>query len=318
MLTNLIFPPFSVTVLGAPEEMPKKRPSPTDTTPDDTGNVDLVVDLIQLLPHDSQGAQSAMWYGKRRTANCTKRVCDASLLSDACDADCVVKIMNTLADGAREIKIQEHLALQKERSEHVCYMLFTTLSSSQVWITYPLYKGGELLNIICKCGSKIQTMMYYKWTHHLLLALDYLHRSGVAHRDVKPENCILDENWNLALTDFGLSSLMVNKLVNNRACGSLYYCAPECFFAKRFPQVRGDLCDVYSAGVTIFAIIRGTYPATLNTAKMYFINKHQIPLDLDGFSEEFQYLFNNTIQSLPEKRSNTSTLLKMQKWDALY
>lgn len=105
----------------------------------------------------------------------------------------------------------------------------------------------------------------------MVLALDHLHRNlGVVYRDLKPENCLLDAEGHLLLTDFGLSKVAVNdsdsesSKCNTMQVGTIDYMAPE--------VVKGDPYDAavdwWSLGALGYDLMTGSPPfASANWAK---------------------------------------------------
>ena len=90
---------------------------------------------------------------------------------------------------------------------------------------------GELL-AFCFDKGPLPEATARKFFRDIVSAVDYLHRKGIISRDCKLENCVLDENENVKLIDFGLATLSHEVL--KTSCGSTDYAAPELFTCSQY------------------------------------------------------------------------------------
>lgn len=109
------------------------------------------------------------------------------------------------------------------------------------------------------------------------MALDYLHKSNILYRDLKPENVVIDEKGHAKLTDFGLSKFnFKNKDRAFSFCGSPEYMAPEMLVTDKHrmygssPMYHDKSIDFYHLGALLFEMLVGLPPFfSENREKMY-------------------------------------------------
>lgn len=98
----------------------------------------------------------------------------------------------------------------------------------------------------------------------VLEALSHAHSKGVVHRDVKPQNIMLQSNGQVKLMDFGIArfSQAENYALGDKAIGSVHYISPE--QAKGMPT--DATTDIYSVGVMMYEMLSGKLPFESNSA----------------------------------------------------
>ena len=107
----------------------------------------------------------------------------------------------------------------------------------------------------------------YKIIKEIGNVLEYMHINNMIHRDLKPGNIIIDENYNTYLIDYGISKIMANKKnVMTSTKGTLNYLAPESFEVKNITEneevisIVSPKVDVWAFGCLISYIFSGEIP----------------------------------------------------------
>ncbi|XP_069570296.1 LOW QUALITY PROTEIN: hormonally up-regulated neu tumor-associated kinase [Brachyistius frenatus] len=151
---------------------------------------------------------------------------------------------------------------QMVRHPHIVVLLETLETENSYYMAMELCAGGDLMDRICE-RKRLEEREVRRYTRQILSAVEHLHKHGIVHRDLKIENFLLDEHNNIKIVDFGLSNTLKAESLSlellNTQCGSPAYAAPELLAHRKY----GPKVDVWSVGVSMFAMLTGTLPFTV-------------------------------------------------------
>lgn len=157
----------------------------------------------------------------------------------------------------REIRI-----MQAFNHINIVYLHKVLASKSHIYLVLELVRGYELFDVIKRAGSKgLPETQARTFFHQLIDGVEYCHKNGVCHRDLKLENILINHNGCLKITDFGLGSIKPNNGdggLLTTPCGTLYYVAPEVIHQK--PEYCGKKVDAWACGIILFSLVAGYLP----------------------------------------------------------
>lgn len=124
-----------------------------------------------------------------------------------------------------------------------------------VYFLSELVTGGELYEALRVLGLLDRAGCQF-YAASILLAIEYLHERGVAFRDIKPENVLLDGQGYIKLIDFGCAKNVTDISRTYTMVGTPHYMAPEVFLGKGYTKAA----DIWSMGVCLYEFLCGPLP----------------------------------------------------------
>lgn len=130
-------------------------------------------------------------------------------------------------------------------------MHFAFQDTNNLYLAMDLLSGGDLRFHLCKHRkfNEEQTKFFIAC---ILISLEYCHVNNVIHRDVKPENLVLDDKGYVKLTDFGIAKVY-QKENYKETSGTPGYMAPEVMCG----QNHTIAVDYYALGVIGYEFMKG-------------------------------------------------------------
>ena len=133
--------------------------------------------------------------------------------------------------------------------------------------------------------------------------LSHAHQNGIIHRDIKPQNILMNENLTCKITDFGIARAYGDTTLTqtNQMLGTVYYLSPE--------QARGNVAtaqsDIYSLGILIFEMITGQIPFKGESAVAIALKHLQEELpEIDKYRDHVPQSVKNIVLQATMKNPN--------------
>ncbi|KAF4842651.1 Serine/threonine-protein kinase psk1 [Colletotrichum siamense] len=157
-----------------------------------------------------------------------------------------------------QTKTERQILESVNRHPFVVNLYYAFQDHEKLYLILEYGQGGELFTHLNMEKMFAEPVAAF-YMAEMLLAISYLHSSlGVVYRDLKPENCLLDAEGHLLLTDFGLSKVAVDPSEDhcNSMLGTVEYMAPEVINGQKY----GKAVDWWSFGALGFDLMTGNPP----------------------------------------------------------
>ncbi|MHC1786715.1 MAG: protein kinase [Christensenellales bacterium] len=155
---------------------------------------------------------------------------------------------------------REATAASKMSHHNIVNLLDVGYSGDNPYIVIE-YVDGKTLKDIIRERKQLPEDVSCQIAIRILSALQHAHQAGIIHRDIKPQNILVDMKGYIKVSDFGIARMVGANTAtmtdaNNSVMGSVHYFSPE--------QARGETAtaasDLYSAGIVLYEMLTGTVP----------------------------------------------------------
>jgi serine/threonine protein kinase len=156
-----------------------------------------------------------------------------------------------------QTKTERTILESVNRHPFVVKLFYAFQDHEKLYLILEYAQGGELFTHLAQERMFSEEVASF-YMAEMVLALEHLHRNlGVVYRDLKPENCLLDSEGHLLLTDFGLSKVAVDEDDKcDSMLGTVEYMAPEIVLGQKY----GMAVDWWSFGALGFDLLTGSPP----------------------------------------------------------
>eukprot|EP01102_Stenamoeba_stenopodia_P005500 TRINITY_DN1622_c0_g2_i2.p1 TRINITY_DN1622_c0_g2~~TRINITY_DN1622_c0_g2_i2.p1 ORF type:complete len:1266 (-),score=432.26 TRINITY_DN1622_c0_g2_i2:37-3834(-) len=236
----------------------------------------------------------------------------------------VKKLLFTQVDDSALGDFKQEIALMSNlKHPNVLRLVGACTEPGHYAIVTELMARGSLEDLIFTKKVEIPLRLRLRMLKDAALGMHWLHslKPPFVHRDFKTGNLLVDEQWNVKISDFGLSSIKTldedgNKIIG--AVGSPYYMAPEVLVDKEYDEKA----DVYAFAVTVWEVLTQDEPykdefQTFEELVEAITIDNQRPKMPSWFSPSLRAFLENSWSDIPERRPPFEYILREKKLDSI-
>lgn len=144
------------------------------------------------------------------------------------------------------------------RHPNICRLLGACMEPPNRALVVELLQRGSLWGVLRTNRKSIDLEMRTRFIYDTAKGMSYLHHFDrpILHRDLKSPNLLVDKNYNIKLSDFGLARVKAHVQTMTGNCGTVQWMAPEVLGNQKYTEKA----DVFSFGIVIWEIVTGECP----------------------------------------------------------
>lgn len=251
----------------------------------------------------------------------------------------VLKKQDMVEKNQVENVIAERNILATVSCPYVVRLYYAFQTKENLCLAMEFLNGGDLFSLLMAMGCFEEDVARF-YIAETLLAVEYLHSRGIVHRDIKPDNVLINSKGHVKLTDFGLSHVGLSKqtaeflktvdeedkLEGEGVVGTPDYLAPEVLLGLK----HNECVDYWAIGCILYEFITGVPPFSGDSPQEIFQNIltgeivwPDVPEDM---SENAKDLITKLLASDPHERLGANGMEEVKKhpffdgleWDKLF
>ena len=248
----------------------------------------IICNRYKILDHLGTGGMATVWLGYDTILD--RQIAIKTFKIDANDED-AVKRFNREAKAVTSLSHPNIVSIYDVENEGEFYYLILEYVEGMTLKDYMIKNPRMPIETIVHIAKQIAA------------GLSHAHQNGIIHRDIKPQNILMNENLTCKITDFGIARAYGDTTLTqtNQMLGTVYYLSPE--------QARGNVAtaqsDIYSLGILIFEMITGQIPFKGESAVAIALKHLQEELpDIDKYRDNVPQSVKNIVLQATMKNPN--------------